>query len=42
MLTEQQRKWIDHLRDDDKIVIKPYDPTAPQKFEAVKKKYNYH
>lgn len=38
MLTEQQRKWIDHLRNDDKIVIKPYDETAPQKFEAVKAK----
>jgi len=35
MLTAEQEKWIAHLRDDDKIIIKPYDPTAPKKFELV-------
>jgi len=38
MLTTEQEKWVAHLRDDDQITIKPYDPTAPAKFEAVKKR----
>ncbi len=38
MLTLKQEKWIAHLKDDDHIVIKPYDQTAPEKFESVKKK----
>jgi len=38
MITPQQQKWIDHLNDKDRIVIKPYDSTTPEKFEAVKTK----
>jgi GrpB-like predicted nucleotidyltransferase (UPF0157 family) len=38
MITPQQQKWIDHLSDKDRIVIKPYDSTTPEKFEAVKTK----
>lgn len=36
MLTLKQKKWIDHLSESNKIVIKPYDSTAPEKFEKVK------
>ena len=36
MLTAKQKKWIAHLRDNDKITIKPYDPTVPEKFERVR------
>lgn len=38
MLTAGQEKWIAHLRDDDKVVTKPYDETAPDKFEKVKER----
>jgi GrpB-like predicted nucleotidyltransferase (UPF0157 family) len=38
MLTASQKNWIEHLSDTDKIVIKPYDPTASQKFRIVKEK----
>jgi len=38
MLNSDQQKWIDHLSDVDKIVIKPYDPTCIEKFEKVKNK----
>jgi GrpB-like predicted nucleotidyltransferase (UPF0157 family) len=37
MLTKSQQKWIDHLKDDDRIIIKPYDPKSPEIFEKVKK-----
>jgi GrpB-like predicted nucleotidyltransferase (UPF0157 family) len=36
MLRPEQEKWINHLRDDDQIIIKPYDPSCQQKYEAVK------
>lgn len=38
MLTAKQTKWINHLTNERKIVIKPFDPTASEKFEKVKKK----
>lgn len=38
MLTTDQQKWIDHLSNEDLIVIKPYDPTCNEKFEKIKKK----
>jgi GrpB-like predicted nucleotidyltransferase (UPF0157 family) len=38
MLTPDQEKWIAHLSDKDHITIIPYDATAKDKFEAVKKK----
>jgi len=36
MLSSQQQKWIDHLSNDDKIIIKPYDPTSQEKFKKLK------
>lgn len=36
MVTIEQQKWIDHLSDENKIVIKPYDPSCIEKFERVK------
>ena len=36
MLTPDQEKWIAHISDQDAIAIVPFDPTAQQKFEAVK------
>jgi GrpB-like predicted nucleotidyltransferase (UPF0157 family) len=38
MLTDKQEKWLVHLSGVDRIVIKPYDPTSPKKFEKVKKR----
>lgn len=38
MLTEEQKKWIDHLSDDDSINIAPFDPTAEDKFTEVRKR----
>lgn len=37
MITKSQQKWLDHLRTDDEIIIKPYDPKSPEIFEKVKK-----
>ncbi len=36
MITEKQQKWLDHLRTDDEVVIKPYDPKSLEIFEKVK------
>lgn len=36
MLTKEQEKWINHLSDDSKIKIIPFDPTSQEKFEKVK------
>ena len=36
MLTPEQQKWIDHLRDDDHIVMKTYDPSCVAKFDRIK------
>ena len=41
MITTNQQKWIDHLSDEDKIVIKPYDQTCNEKFEKVKNKIHF-
>jgi GrpB-like predicted nucleotidyltransferase (UPF0157 family)/GNAT superfamily N-acetyltransferase len=38
MLTPEQEKWIARLSDETKIKIVPFDPTAGDKFEAVKRK----
>ncbi len=38
MLTHEQEKWINHLSNQDHIVLAPFDPSTPQKFEAVKQK----
>lgn len=38
MLTPKQEKWVAHLKNNDRITIRPYDTTAPVKFEAVKRK----
>ncbi len=36
MLKEDQKKWIDHLSDDSKIKIVPFDPSSQEKFEKIK------
>jgi len=36
MITEAQHKWLNHLSNDSKIKIVPYDPTCQEKFEKVK------
>jgi len=38
VITPAQQKWLDHLSDHDLVRIKPFDPSAPQKFEAVCRK----
>jgi len=36
VITQSQQKWLDHLRLDDSVTIKPYDPRSPEIFEKVK------
>ena len=36
MLTKEQKKWIAHLSDEDKVSIVPFDPTSKEKFQKVK------
>ncbi len=36
MITESQRQWLEHLPNNDQIVIKPFDPESPKIFEEVK------
>ncbi len=36
MLTNTQKEWINHLSDEDKIKIVPFDPKARAEFEEVK------
>lgn len=38
MLTAEQKKWIAHLSDKDKINIVPFDPTAEEKFKKIKQR----
>lgn len=38
MLTENQEIWINHLLNDSKIKIVPFDPTSQEKFEKIKSK----
>lgn len=38
MLTPEQEKWLAHLSDQDHVTIIPFDPTAQEKFKAVKAK----
>lgn len=38
MLTNDQKKWIAHLSDKDKITIVPFNPTAEEKYIQVKQK----
>lgn len=36
MITPEQEKWIAHLSDEEQVTIFPFDPSAGQKFEAVR------
>ncbi len=36
MITPEQEKWIAHLSDEDRVTILPFDPSAEQKFQAVR------
>lgn len=38
MITKQQKQWLDHLNDQDKVIVKPYDPESEKIFEEVKEK----
>lgn len=38
MLTAEQEKWIAHLSDEKRISIFPLDPSAEEKFQAIKDK----
>lgn len=38
MITKDQQKWLNHLSDTDRIVIKKYDPRSSLIFNEVKKK----
>ncbi|MDA3840353.1 MAG: GrpB family protein [Patescibacteria group bacterium] len=38
MLSEKQKKWIDHLPDDDEINIFPFDKESQKYFQEVKEK----
>jgi len=42
MLTPEQEKWLAHLSDIGTVKIVPFDPTAEEKFERVKKKIQGH
>jgi GrpB-like predicted nucleotidyltransferase (UPF0157 family) len=37
MLTKEQEKWVNHLSNDSKIKIIPFNPSCQEKFEKVKK-----
>jgi hypothetical protein len=37
MLTAEQEKWIAHLSDQNQVTIVPFDATAQNKYETVKK-----
>lgn len=38
MLTPKQREWINHLSDEEKVRIFPYNPDSPKKFLRLKEK----
>jgi len=38
MLSGEQKKWINHLSDSDRIKIYPYDPYSSVKFDKIAKK----
>jgi GrpB-like predicted nucleotidyltransferase (UPF0157 family) len=38
MLTDDQKKWIAHLSEEDKITIVPFDVTAEQKYQRIKQR----
>ncbi|MCX6810413.1 MAG: GrpB family protein [Candidatus Berkelbacteria bacterium] len=37
MISKEQNEWINHLSDNDKIMIFPYDPEIPKRFGIIKK-----
>lgn len=38
MITTKQQKWINHLSDKEKVIIKAYDPSCVEKFEKIRDK----
>jgi GrpB-like predicted nucleotidyltransferase (UPF0157 family) len=38
MITKDQQKWLNHLSETDRVVIKKFDPKSSEIFEEVKKK----
>lgn len=37
-ITPKQEKWLNHLSDEKKVKILPFDPTAEEKFQIIKNK----
>ena len=37
MITKEQQDWLDHLNDNDEVVVVPYDSTCEEKFLQIKK-----
>ena len=37
-MTKDQQKWLNHLSDTDKIIIKPFDPKSNEIFKEAKNK----
>lgn len=38
IMTKDQQKWLNHLSDTDKIIIKPFDPKSHEIFKEAKNK----
>jgi GrpB-like predicted nucleotidyltransferase (UPF0157 family) len=38
MITAEQQIWLNHLSNEDKVLIIPYDVKSPQKFKAIERK----
>lgn len=36
MLNQEQEEWVNHLSDESKILIVPFDPTSEEKFKKIK------
>src|SRR3989338_5419265 len=36
MLSQKQKEWVDHLSNDSKVKIVPFDPSSREKFEKIK------
>lgn len=42
MITPKQQKWLEHLSNEKKIIISPYDPTCEEKFQSIKQIIHKH
>jgi len=37
MITKEQQKWLNHLNDNDQVFVVPFDQTAENKYQIIKK-----